>query len=121
WTAGLEPLELPIAHGEGKFVPADESIRQSLWENEQVALVYSAADGSPAGGKFPENPNGSTDDIAGVCDSTGLVFGLMPHPERHVSALQHPAWMRGRDGEGQGLAIFRNAVNHVANLVGTTA
>ncbi len=120
WTAGIGPIELPIAHGEGKFVPADESVRSALWENDQVALVYARPDGSPAAGQAPENPNGSIDDIAGVCDSTGLVFGLMPHPERHVDPLQHFAWTsRGKlPSEGDGLQIFRNAVKHVEQAVG---
>jgi len=105
WTRGIGEIELPIAHGEGKLVPASEQARQELHQNGQIALEY-----------IGENPNGSTDAIAGVCDSTGLVFGLMPHPERHVSPLQHPAWAsRGQtDGDGQGLAIFRNAVKHVS-------
>jgi phosphoribosylformylglycinamidine synthase I len=110
WTAGIEnEIELPIAHGEGKFVPADDAVRRALWENEQVALVY-----------VGENPNGSVDDIAGVCDASGLVLGLMPHPERHVDPLQHFAWTsRGaRPAEGDGLQIFRNAVQHVAAAVG---
>jgi phosphoribosylformylglycinamidine synthase subunit PurQ / glutaminase len=119
WTAGIERLELPIAHGEGKFVPADDSIRQELWNNDQVAIIYARPDGTAAGGHFPDNPNGSTDDIAGVCDASGLVFGLMPHPERFVDAIQHPAWgRRGRAGVGEGLAIFQNAVGHVSHAVG---
>ncbi|MGE5607618.1 MAG: phosphoribosylformylglycinamidine synthase I [Bacillota bacterium] len=120
WTAGIEQLEVPVAHGEGKFVPRDELIRKALWENGQVALVYAKADGSPAGGQFPENPNGSVDDIAGICDASGLVFGLMPHPERHVDPTQHPAWtgMKPLPKEGQGLAIFKNAVKHVREGVG---
>ena len=119
WTAGLDRLELPIAHGEGKFVPADESVRKALWDNDQVALVYVKDDGSSASGTAPDNPNGSTDDIAGVCDASGLVFGLMPHPERFVDAIQHPAWTRrGKTGEGEGLAVFRNAVRHVTQAVG---
>jgi phosphoribosylformylglycinamidine synthase len=119
WTAGVGPIELPIAHGEGKFVPADESIRKALWDNDQVALVYTKADGSPAAGHAPENPNGSVDDIAGVCDASGVVFGLMPHPERHVDSLQHYAWTsRPRGTEGDGLQIFRNAVRHVRDAVG---
>lgn len=119
WTAGIEKLELPIAHGEGKFVPADDAIRQELWNNDQVALTYTRADGSSAGGQFPDNPNGSNDDIAGVCDASGLVFGLMPHPERFVDAIQHPAWgRRGKVGVGEGLAIFQNAVRHVSHAVG---
>lgn len=119
WTAGIERLELPIAHGEGKFVPADEPVRKALWENQQVALVYTKADGSAAGGAFPDNPNGSVDDIAGICDSTGLVFGLMPHPERFVDRIQHPAWTSRKDFvSGQGLRIFENAVKHVSEAVG---
>ena len=105
WTRGLaSTIELPIAHGEGKFIPADAQVLQALWDSDQVALLYKG-----------DNPNGSTDDIAGVCDSTGLVFGLMPHPERHVDPTQHPAWTRLAvlPEEGQGLQIFRNAVLHV--------
>ncbi len=114
WTRGIDRLELPIAHGEGKFIPRDESIRKALWDNGQVALVYVNADGSPARGVAPANPNGSVDDIAGICDATGLVFGLMPHPERHVDPTQHPAWTRNAalPTEGQGLQVFRNAVKH---------
>lgn len=109
WTQNLSKLDLPIAHGEGKFVTADDSVRKALWENDQVALVYSG-----------ENPNGSTDAIAGVCDATGLIFGLMPHPERHVSPLQHPAWtaLKTLPEEGAGLQVFRNAVKHVNDAVG---
>lgn len=115
WTRGLKPFELPIAHGEGKFVPAGEDVRKALWENDQVALTYARPDGTPAGGQDPFNPNGSTDDIAGVCDSSGLVFGLMPHPERFVDATQHYAWTRrGQlDLPGAGLAIMKNAVDFV--------
>jgi len=120
WTQGLGqygPLPLPIAHGEGKFIWADESVRRNLWENDQVALIYCRADGSAARGEFPDNPNGSVDDIAGICDQTGLVFGLMPHPERFVSAWQHPAWTSIRQtGEGRGLKLCRNAVAHVQQV-----
>jgi phosphoribosylformylglycinamidine synthase len=115
-----DSLQLPIAHGEGKFIPRDESVRKVLWDGGQVALTYARPDGSPAAGEFPHNPNGSIDDIAGVCDASGLVFGLMPHPERYVDALQHPAWtsQSPRPSEGAGLAVFRNAVRHVAAGVG---
>ena len=122
WTANLSPvLELPIAHGEGKFIPADESVRKALWDNGQVAMTYAKPDGSPAGGADPFNPNGSVDDIAGVCDASGLVLGLMPHPERYVDPLQHPAWTRQtpRPDRGQGWQLFANAVRHVADGVGS--
>ena len=121
WTAGLEPMELPIAHGEGRFICGNETVRQSLHANDQIALIYTRPDGSPARGEEPFNPNGSVDDIAGVCDETGLILGLMPHPERFVSPLQHPAWTsRGLDpsGDGPGLQLFRNAFGHVMIAVG---
>ncbi len=106
WTAGLGPMELPVAHGEGRFVPADDAVRHALHAGGHVALTY--ADGT--------NPNGSTDDIAGVCDATGLVLGLMPHPERYVDPTQHYAWtsQHPRPAVGAGLAVFENAVRHAA-------
>jgi phosphoribosylformylglycinamidine synthase I len=109
WTKNLGPIDLPIAHGEGKFVPASEAVRKALHDQRQIPLVYENG-----------NPNGSVDDIAGVCDSTGLVFGLMPHPERYVDPQQHYAWSSAGPlpPEGQGLQIFRNAVAHVAEAVG---
>jgi phosphoribosylformylglycinamidine synthase subunit PurQ / glutaminase len=108
WTQDLSRIELPIAHGEGKFLCASEDVRKALWANDQVALTYVVE-------KEGDNPNGSVDHIAGICDASGLVFGLMPHPERHVSPLQHYAWTsRPRQpSEGDGLAIFRNAAKHV--------
>ena len=140
WTQDLAvdeetgSFELPIAHGEGRFVPADDAVRAALAQSDQVALVYANPDGSPARGRFPHNPNGSIDDIAGVCDASGLVLGLMPHPERYVTSLQHPAWTRraaetlsragqstARSGEGAGIKLFRNAVRHVRDAVGAGA
>jgi phosphoribosylformylglycinamidine synthase len=112
-------LSLPIAHGEGKYVPANETSRRALWDGDQVALVYARADGAAASGQFPDNPNGSIDDIAGVCDATGLVLGLMPHPERYVDPRQHPAWSSQSPlpAVGAGLAIFQSAVNYVGGGV----
>jgi len=100
-------------------VPADEEIRRALWENDQVALVYANPDGTAANGQFPQNPNGSVDDIACVCDPSGLVFGLMPHPERFVDPIQHPAWTSRvtKFSTGAGLAVFANAVVHVGATV----
>lgn len=116
WTAGIDRMELPIAHGEGRFVTVSDAATKALWDNGQVALTYAApADAVAAGAGDsgdPDNPNGSADDIAGVCDASGLVFGLMPHPERYVDPTQHPAWTRRSPLPpiGQGLAIFENAV-----------
>ncbi len=111
WTKGLPSvIYLPIAHGEGKFIPKNEEVLQRLWRNGQVVFQYCDARGEP--GDFPVNPNGSVDSIAGVCDETGRVFGLMPHPERHLISLQHPRWTReGLKRHGDGFAIFLNAVN----------
>jgi len=116
WTKSLigsgNPFELPIAHGEGKFVPASSAVVKQLHENEQIALVYCRPDGSDAYGQEPFNPNGSIKDIAGICDASGLVLGLMPHPERHVNRFQHPAWTKNNveSGEVIGRAVFRSAV-----------
>ncbi|MEM9345384.1 MAG: phosphoribosylformylglycinamidine synthase subunit PurQ [Planctomycetota bacterium] len=110
WTQGLSDFELPIAHGEGRFTGPADLINQ-LKSSGQVALRY--ATGS--------NPNGSDDNIAGICDPTGVIFGLMPHPERYVTATQHPQWTR--QGEGflsetmPGLRFFQNAVSYVREKV----
>ena len=110
WTQGMEEMiELPVAHGEGKFLPKDPSVLEHLLGFGQIVFHYSDRQGREAG--YPWNPNGSVGNIAGICDPTGRVFGLMPHPERHVTGLQHPRWTReGRTGEGAGLQIFRNGV-----------
>ncbi len=106
---GYGRLHLPIAHGEGNFLCRQEWILKGLDQAGQVVLRYVDADGKP--GKYPVNPNGSQGDIAGVCDVTGRVLGLMPHPERHVLPTQHPQWTRqGLAPEGDGLRLFRNAV-----------
>ncbi len=118
WTRGIDRFfELPVAHGEGKFVARDGQVLERMRRQGQIVLRYVSADGKSSG--YPGNPNGSVDDIAGVCDATGRILGLMPHPERHVVSTQHPRWTRGdarRDGLGDGLAIFRNGVKHAAQL-----
>ena len=102
---GIERMYLPIAHAEGQFVTRDEQTLQSLDAAGQLPLRYVAED----------NPNGSMAHVAGVCDSTGRVLGLMPHPERHIDPTQHPRWTRGESGpEGDGLQMFRNAVAYFA-------
>lgn len=118
WTHGLaELIYCPVAHGEGRFVPAGElesvnPIVVGLQENDQIALLYTFADGSPAGVHYPENPNGSYRDIAGVCNLQGNVLGLMPHPENHIFGFQHPRWGRGETGN-TGLPLFMNGVRYV--------
>ncbi len=112
WTRGLGDFELPIAHGEGRFTASSEAVLDRLRTGGQIALRYAADD----------NPNGSMDDIAGVCDPTGLVLGLMPHPERFVEAAQHPQWTRWPAERltrtTAGLAMFERAVAHVRQAAG---
>jgi phosphoribosylformylglycinamidine synthase subunit PurQ / glutaminase len=121
WTQGLPDLiDCPVAHGEGNFVARDPSIVQALQASGQVALVYTHPDGSPAGGAYPYNPNGSVLDIAGICNPAGNVLGLMPHPEDNVLAFQHPGWARhahpAGGAENSGLPIFQNGVRYAKNL-----
>ena len=108
------PIELPVAHGEGQFVLADAAMLAQLQKSGQVPLVYT----SPTEGDvvYPANPNGSTGNIAGVCNARGNVLGLMPHPERYVSALQHPQHHGTHNGEGDGLLIFKNAYEYAMKL-----
>ena len=127
FTRGLDRLELPIRHGEGKFF-ASREVLKDIEAGGQIALKYATPRGEPAGGQFPHNPNGSALDIAGITDATGRVLGLMPHPEAHIFATQHPAWTHAKetyrrrglpypDPEGQGLAIFKNAVKYLQEKV----
>ncbi|MFN8501256.1 phosphoribosylformylglycinamidine synthase I [Kouleothrix sp.] len=116
FTRGLErPIEVPVAHGEGRFVARDCAALAALRASGQVALRYVAPDGGPAA--YPANPNGSDDAIAGVCNPQGNVLGLMPHPEDAIVAHQHPRWSREPwRSAGDGLAIFQSAVRYAAAL-----
>lgn len=119
----LERLELPVRHAEGKFYAPEEIIAE-LFARKQVVLQYARPDGELAQGQFPYNPNGSLRDIAGICDASGRIFGLMPHPEAFISAWQHPTWTRAKEAwrrqglpfpapPGEGLKIFQNAVAYL--------
>lgn len=116
WLRGVDTLELPVRHGEGKFIPENEATLKKLAEGNQIALRYVAPAGEPASCTFPANPNGSTGDIAGICDPTGRILGLMPHPEAFVTRTQHPQWTRRELPEdGAGLQLFHNAVDYLRN------
>jgi phosphoribosylformylglycinamidine synthase I len=116
WTRGLaELVDCPVAHGEGRFVLSDSVDLARLEAQDQIALTYAAADGAPARGAYPENPNGSVADIAGVCNPAGNVLGLMPHPEDHLFAYQHPGRARGGAGRS-GQALFVRGVTYAAQL-----
>ena len=110
---GISTMTAPVAHGEGKFVCRKEWILKGLAETGQIVLRYCNPNGGPA--TYPDNPNGAQDDVAGLCDYSGLVLGLMPHPERNVLPTQHPQWTRrGLADVGDGFGIFKNAVNYFA-------
>ncbi len=117
FTRNLNVLDLPIRHGEGKFVVKDDSILKRLRECNQIVYRYADDSGEPTQG-FPENPNGSVDAIAGICDPTGRIFGTMPHPEAAILPAHHPDAPACRalgksEPVAQGLKIFRNAVDYM--------
>ncbi len=157
FTRGIDHhIELPVAHGEGQFVLAKPALLSALQDHGRVALVYTINAGqiSPSSATpqfsifaqdssqpvpYPDNPNGSVGDVAGICNAQGNVFGLMPHPERYVHALQHPqrqdilgtnpsrqrrfaasatrsGGMQGEEGQGDGLLLFKNAFEYARNM-----
>ncbi len=127
FTKGIDTLDAPIRHGEGKFIPESRQLLDRLTRNGQVVMQYADRFGKPTQ-EFPANPNGSTDAIAGICDETGRVFGLMPHPEAFNHVTNHPQYTRMKEAaarknqplkeEGDGIQIWRNAVEYAAkNLV----
>jgi phosphoribosylformylglycinamidine synthase len=102
FTKEIETLDVPIAHGEGQFITKDKKVLEQLYENKQIVF------------KYAENPNGSTDSIAGICDQTGRVFGLMPHPERNLFGINKPNSEYGKiKEEGEGRKIFENAFEYL--------
>ena len=112
WTKGLEKvIYLPVAHGEGKFVTQNKSVLSRLKKNKQIVFHYCQANGKLSG--YPDNPNGSIENIAGLCDETGRILGLMPHPERHIFGAQHPRNWNIKSKTGDGLQIFKNGVKYV--------
>ncbi len=103
WTRGLEKMDIPIRHGEGRFY-TEETLLNRLEEENLVALRYR-----------DRNPNGSLNAIAGITDPTGRILGLMPHPEGFLFPENHPKWQRNVPEDGLGMAIFRNGVEYVRN------
>jgi phosphoribosylformylglycinamidine synthase len=115
FTKGIKDIiYIPVNHAEGKFV-ADGDVIRKLEDNDQVVFKYVDPDGNNAG--FPWNPNGSFDNIAGICNPDGNVFGLMPHPEKFIHKWTHPYWTRlNLTEEGDGFKIFKNAVEVAKKL-----
>jgi phosphoribosylformylglycinamidine synthase subunit PurQ / glutaminase len=114
FTRGLSSaIHCPVAHGEGRFVTRDAATLDELTAKGQIAVTYIKADGgSPT---YPDNPNGSVANIAGICNEQGNVFGLMPHPEDHVKSIQGPRRTRG-DYEGLSLALFQRGIAYAAQI-----
>jgi len=109
-------MYVPIAHAEVKFVAENQEAIEKLDKSGQIVFKYVDKDGNIS--DYPWNPNGSSGNIAGVCDSTGRILGMMPHPERHIDPAQHPRWTReGLKTEGDGIVIFRNAVNYISGIL----
>ena len=109
WLVPGELTPTPVAHAEGRFQVRDDSVLARLEANRQIALRYVTADGGEA--SYPDCPNGSVGAIAGICDPTGRVLGLMPHPERNLTPWAHPHWTRlGERQEGEGLSFYRRLV-----------
>ncbi|MAI08967.1 MAG: phosphoribosylformylglycinamidine synthase [Euryarchaeota archaeon] len=137
WTQGLTRIDCPVRHGEGRFVVDDEAVLDAMDEAHQLVVRYVDPNTPKGEGRtdvrlpYPTSPNGSARNIAGVCDATGLVFGLMPHPEAVYAKWLHPDHTRYTapeaeasvpieerslgEWEGEGLQIFRNAVDFVRN------
>jgi phosphoribosylformylglycinamidine synthase len=115
YTTGLTGLYLPVRHGEGKFVAESAQLLERIEGAHLGALKYSDPDYAAPTMEFPWNPNGAQNAIAGLCDESGRIFGLMPHPEAYVLRTQHPRWTR--DGalpeEGMGLWLYKNAVDFI--------
>jgi phosphoribosylformylglycinamidine synthase len=111
-TLRAERIHCPVAHGEGRFVPCDQAELERLRANHQIALTYARADGGHAA--YPDNPNGSVANIAGICNERGNVLGLMPHPEDHTIPWQHPRWTREQGNLG--LPLFERGVRYAAEI-----
>lgn len=107
---GKDRIQLPVAHAEGRFTLAHRDAAEALIQDHRAVFRYVTGNGGPA--SFPDNPNGSDGAIAGVCDATGRILGLMPHPERALQPWHHPAWTRDRSKDvGDGFALFQAAVS----------
>lgn len=117
WATDLpEAIYLPVAHGEGKFIAGEKMTLEQLKADSQIVFQYCNQRGKLSG--YPDNPNGSEDNIAGICDETGRILGLMPHPERHIEFTQHPRWPGlKKKKEAEGLQIFKNGVEYIKRSV----
>lgn len=109
WMTGIERLYLPVRHGEGKFVTADEQVLQQIRSKKLAALHYFDP-ANPTECRYPANPNGSVGDIAAITNERGTVLGMMPHPEAYIFAENHPHFTEGIRERHTGLEIFKNGI-----------
>jgi len=113
YTKGTDMMYLPVRHGEGKFIAGSSAVISQIKKKNLYALQYCNEKGIPTM-DYPGNPNGSISALAGICDESGRLFGLMPHPEAFLYPVNHPRWTREKlTREGQGVVLFRNAVNFI--------
>jgi phosphoribosylformylglycinamidine synthase len=118
FTKGLDSLSLPVRHGEGKFV-CDSGATLAEIKKSNLAAVFYAGERFMPTMDYPHNPNGSVDAIAGICDRSGRIFGLMPHPEAFTHPTNHPSWTRlaSLPAVGEGMALFDNAVKFLSGII----
>ncbi|MCX5805743.1 MAG: phosphoribosylformylglycinamidine synthase subunit PurQ [Proteobacteria bacterium] len=117
FTRGMDNIYLPVRHGEGKLVPESTNTLNLLKENGHIVMQYVDEKGCETG-EYPYNPNGSIEAIAGLCDPSGRIFGLMPHPEAYIYYIQHPRWTRENViNQENGLKIFNNAFKYVTENI----
>jgi phosphoribosylformylglycinamidine synthase len=114
FTKGLDMLYLPVRHGEGRFVAKDEATLRRIQEENLITVQYAHPETKEITQEYPFNPNGSPLGIAGICDPSGRVFGLMPHPEAFNHPTNHPGWSRG-ETTTLGISIFENGVRYLKN------
>ncbi len=114
FTKGIDQIYVPVRHGEGKIIVDSDATLKEITDQNLDCLYYADKDGNPTM-DYPMNPNGSTGAIAGMCDATGRIFGLMPHPEAFTHPTNHPQWTRMETlpEKGEGMALFDNAVNYL--------
>lgn len=113
FTRGIKSVTLPVRHGEGKFMVGEPAVMEQMENAHLLTMKYADREGRPTR-KYPENPNGSLEAVAGICSPSGVLFGLMPHPEAYLHRVNHPRWTReDLPEEGAGIAFFRNACRYV--------
>jgi len=112
----MKYLYLPVRHGEGKFFPESEAVLDAIKRRNLNVMAYCDPETGEPTQQYPFNPNGSVEAIAALCDETGRVFGMMPHPEAFLHRTNHPRWTReGLPEEGEGVKFFSNAVDYLRN------